>query len=70
MERERGERENQEAAIAASMQSSKKKLLNDLAQETAQQEAAVRELQDIRDKEKGNLISCLSNGECHCYLST
>ena len=70
MERERGERENQEAAIAASMQSSKKKLLNDLAQETAQQEAAVRELQDIRDKEKGNLISCLSNGECQCHLST
>ena len=63
MERERGERENQEAAIAASMQNSKKKLLNDLAQETAQQEAAVRELQEMRDKEKGNLISCLSNGE-------
>jgi E3 ubiquitin-protein ligase LRSAM1 len=63
MERERGEREKEEAAIAASMQNSKKKLLNDLAQESAQQEAAVRELQDIKDKEKGNLISCLSNAE-------
>ena len=69
MERERGEREKEEAAIAASMQNSKKKLLNDLAQESAQQEAAVRELQDIKDKEKGNLISCLSNGEYLCiYL--
>ena len=70
MERERGEREKEEAAIAASMQNSKKKLLNDFAQETAQQEAAVRELQEMRDKEKGNLISCLSNGECQCHLST
>ena len=56
MERERGEREKEEAAIAASMQNSKKKLLNDLAQETAQQEAAVRELQEMRDKEKGNSV--------------
>ena len=69
MERDRGEREKEEAAVAASMQNSKKKLLNDLAQESAQQEAAVRELQDIKDKEKGNLISCLSNGEYLCiYL--
>ena len=59
MERERGEREKEEAAIAASMQNSKKKLLNDLAQETAQQEAAVRELQEMRDKEKGNLTGGL-----------
>ena len=63
MERERLEREKDEAALAASMQNSKMKLLNDLAEETAQREAAVRNLQHIKDKEKENLFTALSSGK-------
>ena len=63
MERERLEREKDEAALAASMQNSKMKLLNDLAEETAQREAAVRNLQHIKDEEKENLFTALSSGK-------
>ena len=63
MERERLEREKEEAAIAASMQSRQKKLLNDLAEEEAKREDAVRSLQQMKDKEKEGLITSLSNGK-------
>ena len=52
MERERMAREKEEAAMAASMQNRQKKLLNDLAEEEAKREDAVRSLQQMKDKEK------------------
>ena len=63
MERERQAREKDEAAMAASMQNNKKKLLNDLAEEEAKREDAVRNLQQMKDKEKEGLITSLSNGK-------
>ena len=63
MERERQEWEKDEAAMAASMQNNKKKLLNDLAEEEAKREDAVRNLQQMKDKEKEGLITSLSNGK-------
>lgn len=63
MERERMTREKEEAAMAASMQNRQKKLLNDLAEEEAKREDAVRNLQQMKDKEKEGLITSLSNVE-------
>lgn len=63
MERERLQREKDEAAMAASMQNSKKKLLDDLAEEEAKREAAVRDLQQMKDEEKKTLFSSLSSAE-------
>jgi len=63
MERERLEREKEEAAMAATMQNRQKKLLNDLAEEEAKREDAVRSLQQMKDKEKEGLITSLSNAE-------
>ena len=65
MERERLEREKEEAAMAATMQNRQKKLLNDLAEEEAKREDAVRSLQQMKDKEKEGLITSLSNGTWH-----
>lgn len=63
MERERAEQEKKEAALAASMQDSKKKLLNDLAEDVAKRDAAVKNLQEMKDKEKEGLIESLAGGE-------
>ena len=68
MERERMAREKEEAAMAASMQNRQKKLLNDLAEEEAKREDAVRSLQQMKDKEKEGLITSLSNGTYNIVL--
>ena len=68
MERERMAREKEEAAMAASMQNRQKKLLNDLAEEEAKREDAVRSLQQMKDKEKEGLITSLSNGTYYIVL--
>ena len=62
-DRERLEREKGEAALAASMQNSKRKLLNDLAEEEAKRDAGLRDLQQMKDKEKEVLVSSLSSGK-------
>ncbi len=64
LEKEREAREKDEAALAASMQNTKKKLLDDLAKEDAKQVDAVRKLQEMKEKEKETLVSSLSNGKC------
>ena len=68
MERERMAREKEEAAMAAPMQNRQKKLLNDLAEEEAKREDAVRSLQQMKDKEKEGLITSLSNGTYYIVL--
>ena len=45
------------------MQDSKKKLLNDLAEDVAKRDAAVKNLQEMKDKEKEGLIESLAGGE-------
>ena len=59
----RVEREGEEAALAATMHSSKKKLLNDLAEDEAKREADVKKLQQLRDEEKKTLFTSLSSGK-------
>ncbi len=49
--------------MAASMQNSKKKLLNDLAAEEAKREDAVRQLQQMKEEEQKILITSLSSGK-------
>jgi hypothetical protein len=63
LERERDTREKEEATLAATMQNSKKKLLNVLAAEEQEREDAVRKLQQLKDIEKEGLISSLYSGE-------
>ena len=63
MERERAEREKEEAAIAANMHNTKQKLLNDLAEDEAKREEAVKKMQQMKDEEQKVLFSSLSNGE-------
>ena len=62
MEKERAEAEAREAAVAASMKDNKKKLLDDLAKEDAAREAAVKDIQKLKDKEKAELMGSLHNG--------
>lgn len=62
MERERNEREKEEAVIAANMQNSKKKLLDDLAEDEAKRDAEVKKMQQLKDEEQKTLFSSLSNG--------
>ena len=62
LEKERAENEAREAALAASMQDSKKKLLDDLAKEDAKREAAVKDIQKLKDKEKAELMNNLHSG--------
>lgn len=62
LERERAQREKDEAALAATMQNSKLKLLNAMAEEEAKMDSAVRQMQELKGKEKEVLISSLSNG--------
>ena len=69
MERMRVEREGEEAALAATMHSSKKKLLNDLAEDEAKREADVKKLQQLRDEEKKTLFTSLSSGKKSRILS-
>lgn len=63
MERMRIEREKEEAAIADTMLNTKKKLLNDLAEDEAKREADVKKLQQLRDEEKKTLFTSLSSAE-------
>jgi len=63
MERTRIEREKEEAAIADTMHNTKKKLLNDLAEDEAKREADVKKLQQLRDEEKKTLFTSLSSAE-------
>ena len=63
MERMRIEREKEEAAIADTMLTTKKKLLNDLAEDEAKREADVKKLQQLRDEEKKTLFTSLSSGK-------
>lgn len=49
--------------MAASMQNTKKKLLNDLAAEEAEREDGLRKLQQMKDEEKKGLITSLYSGK-------
>ena len=66
MEKERVEAEAREAAMQASMKDNKKKLLDDLAAEDAKREAAVKDIQKLKDKEKADLMGSLHSGMCCC----
>ena len=68
MERTRIEREKEEAAIADTMHNTKKKLLNDLAEDEAKREADVKKLQQLRDEEKKTLFTSLSSGKNTKYI--
>lgn len=68
LERERSEREKEEAALAVSMQNTKKKLLNDLAAEEAEREDGLRKLQQMKDEEKKGLITSLYSGKAAILL--
>ena len=63
LEKEREETAQKEAQLAASMQQDKRKLLDDLAKEGAKIEAAVKDLQKMRDQEKASLLSTLHDGK-------
>ena len=63
MEKERIEAEAREAAMHASMKDNKKKLLDDLAKEDAKREAAVKDIQKLKDIEKADLMGSLHSGE-------
>ena len=62
LEKERAEAEAREAVLAASVQDSKKKLLDDLAKEDAKREAAVKDIQKLKDMEKSELLNSLHSG--------
>ena len=62
IEQMRVERAGEEAALAVTMHNTKKKLLNDLAEDEAKREADVKKLQQLRDEEKKTLFNSLSSG--------
>ena len=62
IEKMRVERAGEEAALAVTMHNTKKKLLNDLAEDEAKREADVKKLQQLRDEEKKTLFTSLSSG--------
>ena len=62
MQKDLEENAAKEAQLAASMQDNKKKLLTDLAAEEAKREAAVKNLQALKEKEKQALVGSLWNG--------
>ena len=63
LEKEREETQAKEALLAVSMQEDKKKLLDDLAKENAKIDAAVKDLQKLKDQEKSELLSSLHGGK-------
>lgn len=63
IEKMRVERAGEEAALAVTMHNTKKKLLNDLAEDEAKREADVKKLQQLRDEEKKTLFTSLSSAE-------
>ena len=63
LEKEREEVQAKEALLAVSMQEEKKKLLDDLQKENAKIEAAVQDLQKLKDQEKAELLSSLHGGK-------
>lgn len=63
MEKAREEEAAKEAALAASVQDNKRKLLTDLAAEEAKREEQVKDLQKLKDKEREALFSSLASGE-------
>ena len=65
LEKEREETQAKEASLAVTMQEDKKKLLDDLAKETAKIDAAVKDLQKLKDQEKSELLTCLHGGKMH-----
>ena len=76
LEKERDEAQAKEALLAVSMQEDKKKLLDDLTKENAKIEAAVKDLQKLKDQEKAELLSNLHGGKLqydlmeYCKYST
>lgn len=58
------ENQAKEAELAANMQNNKKKLLDDLANEEARRDEAVKTLQALKEKEKETLIDSLYSGMC------
>ena len=63
MQKELEENQAKEAELAASLQNNKKKLLNDLANEEAKRDEAVKNLQALKEKEKGVLMDSLQSGK-------
>ena len=63
LEKEREEAQAKEALLAVSMQEDKKKLLDDLTKENAKIEAAVKDLQKLKDQEKAELLNNLHGGK-------
>ena len=63
LEKEREETQAREALLAVSMQDDKRKLLDDLAKENAKIEAAVKDLQKLKDQEKSELLTSLHGGK-------
>ena len=63
LEKERDEAQAKEAKLAVSMQEYKKKLIDDLTKENAKIEAAVKDLQKLKDQEKAELLSNLHGGK-------
>ena len=68
MEKERQETQAKEALLAVSMQEDKRKLLDDLEKENAKIEAAVKDLQKLKDQEKAELLSSLHGGKMNLIL--
>ena len=63
MQKDLEDSQAKEAALAASMQSNKKKLLDDLANEEAKRDEAVKNLQAMKEKEKESLVNSLFKGK-------
>ena len=70
MQKELEESQAKEAELAVSMQNNKKKLLNDLANEEAKRDEAVKNLQALKEKEKGALMDSLHSGKIRKFQKT
>ena len=68
LEKEREEAQAKEALLAVSMQEDKKKLLDDLTKENAKIEAAVKDLQKLKDQEKAELLNNLHGGKILLFI--
>ena len=69
LEKEREETQAKEALLAVTMQEDKKKLLDDLAKENAKIDAAVKDLQKLKDQEKSELLTSLHGGKMQTQIT-
>ncbi len=63
LEKHREEEAAKEALLTASMNDNKKRLLTDLAEQEAMREQEVKNLQQLKDKERESLFGSLASGK-------